>query len=168
MARNGMQVREVTERAGVAPAEGMSPPSLPVRAFLSGRSEDLVVDLLAYGLYSRDREARGPLGGTGGVAAGAPAGSDEDPVIRFRREATADLTNFTFRFFHNQVEEIRLAAVREHLGALPRPPGFLRLVTAAALALVLVGTAALWAAGHGGLLAEMAARAVSAIRAIGV
>jgi hypothetical protein len=163
-----MQVHDLNERTAPAAADtapaGTAPtaaaPVLPVRAFLSGRADELVVDLLAYALYARDREARGPVAGNGA--------SDEEPTLRFRREATADLTNFTYRFFHNQVEEIRLAAVREQLGHLPRPPGFLRLVLASAIAVAGVGAAALWATGHGGLLAEMAARASAAVRGFGV
>jgi hypothetical protein len=155
-----MQVHDLNERASPGAADAPGAPVLPVRAFLSGRADELVVDLLAYALYARDREARGP------VPAAGPA--DEDPVLRFRREATADLTNFTYRFFHNQVEEIRLAAVREQLGTLPRPPGFLRLVAASAVAVAGVGAAALWATGHGGMLAELVARASAAVRGLGV
>lgn len=152
-----MQVQDVNERP--AGAEAPAAPALPVRAFLSGKADDLVLDLLAYALYARDREARGPV---------AAEGADgDDPVQRFRRDATADLTNFTFRFFHNKVEEIRLTAVREHLGGLPRPPGFLRLVAAAAVAVAGVGAAALWAMGQGGILSDMAARVATAVRGLG-
>ncbi|WP_144185111.1 hypothetical protein [Elioraea rosea] len=152
-----MQVHDVNDRAPAA--EAATAPALPVRAFLSGRADDLVPDLLAYALYVRDREARGP------VAAAAQA--EEDPVMRFRREATADLTNFTYRFFHNQIEEIRHAAVRDHLGSLPRPPGFLRMVAASAVGVLLVGAASLWAMGQGGILSEMVARVAAAIGAGG-
>lgn len=151
-----MQVHDVNDRA---PAELPSAPVLPVRAFLSGRADDLVPDLLAFALYVRDREARGPVA--------AAAQGEEDPVLRFRREASADLTNYTYRFFHNRIEEIRLAAVREHLGSLPHPPGFLRLVAASALAVLVVGAGALWAMGQGGILSDMVARVAAAIGAGG-
>lgn len=151
-----MQVQDVNDRP--PPPEASTAGVLPVRAFLSGRADDLVVDLLAYALYMRDREGRGTAHGegTGG----------EDPVQRFRREAVADLTNFTFRFFHNKVEEIRIGAVREHLGGLPRPPGFLRIFAASALAVGIVGAAALWAMGQGGLLSEMAARVMAVVNSL--
>ena len=154
-----MQAHEVNERV-VTLSEGASTPSLPVRAFLSGREDDQVIDLLAYALWARDREARNPAQppGTGG----------EDPVLRYRRAAAAALSTFTYRFFHNQVEEIRHAAVRERLGALQRPPGFLRLVLASVLGTAAVGLAGLWAMGQGGLLAEMAARAAAAAGALGL
>jgi hypothetical protein len=154
-----MQVHDLNERPA-QPANTPAQAALPVRAFLSGRPDDLVVDLLAYALYARDREARGP--------SDPGAQSDEDPVLRYRREAGADLSTFAYRFFHNQVEEIRLAAVREHLGALPRPPGFFRLVLASVVGVAGVGAAALWAMGQGGLLAEMAARAAAAARSFGI
>ncbi len=153
-----MQVRELNDRQGATPAEPPAASLLPVRAFLSGRSEDLSVDLLAYGHYARDREARGPVAAT--------EQGEEDPVLRFRREAIADLTNHTFRFFHNQIEEIRLTAVREHLGGLPRPPGLARLVFANVVALLLVGTVALWASGHGVMLGEAFARALGTLRGL--
>lgn len=154
-----MQVHDVNDRPK-PPGEPPAPGALPVRAFLSGRADDLLVDLLAYALYARDREARGP--------AAARENAEDDPVMRYRREAGADLTTFSFRLFHNQVEEIRLAAVRDHLGSLPRPPGFLRLVAASMLGVALSGAAALWAMGQGGLLAEMAARAAAAARGFGL
>jgi hypothetical protein len=152
-----MQVQDVNERP--AGADAPATPPLPVRAFLSGKADDLVIDLLAYALYAREREARGPM------ASSVPG--EDDPVLRFRREATADLTNFTFRFFHNKVEEIRLTAVREHLGALPRPPGFLRLATASAVGVSAVGAAALWAMGQGGLLSAMVARVSAVVQGLG-
>jgi len=154
-----MQVPEANERVVTLPEVGPAP-SLPVRAFLSGREDDLVVDLLAFALHARDREARGP-------GQPSPQG-EEDPVLRYRRAAGAELTSFTYRFFHNQVEEIRHAAVREHLGTLKRPPGFLRLVLASVVGTAAVGIAALWAMGQGGLLAEMAARAAAAAGALGL
>jgi hypothetical protein len=154
-----MQVHEVNDRAVASAVDAPASPTLPVRAFLSGRAEDLVPDLLAFALYARDREARGPVG--------APSQGEDDPVLRFRREATADLTNFTYRFFHNQIEEIRIAAVREQLGNLPRPPGFLTLVAASAVAVMGVGAAVLWAMGHGSVLVEMAGRVAQVVQAIG-
>ncbi|MCU0983402.1 MAG: hypothetical protein MUC89_00475 [Acetobacteraceae bacterium] len=152
-----MQGRDVNEK--LETADTRASPALPVRAFLSGKADDLVVDLLAFALYAREREARGPVAAEGS--------GQEDPVQRFRREANADLTNFTYRFFHNQVQDIRNSAVREHLGTLPRPPGFLRLVGANAVAVIAVGAATLWAMGQGGLLSEMAARVASAVQAFG-
>lgn len=149
-----MQVHDLNERVAPPPAQ----PALPLRAFLSGRADDEVPDLLAYALYVRDRDGRGP---------GGEAGSGEDPVLRYRRQAEADLTTFAFRLFHNQAEALRLAAVREHLGSLPRPPGFLRLVLASMLGVSLVGAAALWAMGQGGLIAEMAALTAAALRGFG-
>jgi len=158
-----MQAHEVNERLVTLP-EAASAPSLPARAFLSGcesgREDDLVIDLLAYALWARDREARNPA-----QAAGT---GEEDPVLRDRRAAAAALTTFTDRPFHNQVEEIRHAAVREHLGTLKRPPGFLRLVLARVLGTAAVGLAGLWAMGRGGLIADLAARAAAVAGAPGL
>jgi hypothetical protein len=154
-----MQVMNVNSGTAAAANSPERPAQLPVGAFLSGRADELVVDLLAYALYARERETRGAEG---------RSEAQEDVVIRCRREAGAELTTFAYRFFHNQVEEIRIAAVRDHLGSLPRPPGFLRLVLASAFGIALVGAGALWAMGQGGLLAEMAARAAAAARDFGL
>jgi len=155
-----MQVMNMNSGTAAAATSPERPARLPVGAFLSGRADDLVVDLLAYALYARGLETRGAET----RAAEGRGEGQEDVVTRCRREAAAELTTFAYRFFHNQVEEIRIAAVRDHLGALPRPPGFLRLVLASALGIALVGAGALWAMGQGGLLAEMAARAAAAAR----
>jgi hypothetical protein len=152
-----MQAHEVNERLVTLP-EAASAPSPPARAFLSGREDDLVIDLLAYALWARDREARDRKARNPGQTAGT---GEEDPVLRDRRAAAAALTTFTDRLFHNQVEEIRHAAVREHLGTLKRPPGFLRLVLARVLGTAAVGLAGLWAMGRGGLIADLAARAAA-------
>ncbi|MFC7692151.1 hypothetical protein ACFQY5_23815 [Paeniroseomonas aquatica] len=58
------------------------------------------------------------------------------------------LTEHAFRTLHNNVERLQQEAVREQLGHLPRPPGFLRLLAANLLALVLVAAAAGWLALH--------------------
>jgi len=81
--------------------------------------------------------------------------------LRDRRAAAAGLSTFGHCFFHNQVEEIRHAAVREHDRTLKRPPGFPRLVLASVLGTAAVGLAGLRAMGQGGLLAGMAARAAA-------
>jgi len=147
-----MQAHEVNERVVTLP-EGASAPSLPVRTFLSGREDDQVIDLLPSALWARDRKARDPA-----QAAGT---GEEDPVLRYRRAAAAGLSTFGHCFFHNQVEEIRHAAVREHHGTLKRLPGFLRLVLASVLGTAAVGLAGLWAMGRGGLIADLAARAAA-------
>lgn len=153
-----MQVVDVNSGAPPAAETGQRA-GLPVGAFLSGRADDLVVDLLAYAMYVRDRDTRG---------AEARGAVEQDPVLRYRRAAEAELTTFAYRLFHNQAEEIRIAAVREQLGALPRPPGFSRLVAASMVGSALVGAAALWAAGQDGMLAEMAARVAALAHGLGI
>ena len=73
---------------------------------------------------------------------------DPDTVARLRREAETALCDHAFRYLHNNIEQLRREAVTEHLGHLPKPPGFLRLVAANLVALAVAGAVAGWLALH--------------------
>lgn len=141
-------------RAPLAPAATTQ--VLPPSAFRTGRAEDALRDALGYGLYARAAEdGREPA-----RAAGDPATADM--VERYRSQANADMHAFAFRYMHNQAEQIRTDAVREHLAALRRPPGFGTLVLAnlAAIALAwlawgLIAPAADAAGGAAGLAGQL-------------
>jgi hypothetical protein len=99
---------------------------LPPSAFRSGQPDEALQDSLGYGLYARAAEdGREPA-----RAQGEPA--TRDMIARYRAQATADLHAFAFRYLHNHAEQIRQDAIREHLGRMRRPPGFLKLVIASA------------------------------------
>ncbi len=109
----------------------MTPPDTlpPLSSFMAPGDDHRLRDLLAFAMAV---EAGRPL---------APGGLDG-----LRREADAALEAYAFRSLHNRVEEIRLAAVREHIGRLRAPPRFLTLVIANLVALLLLagGAAAAW------------------------
>jgi hypothetical protein len=121
-----------------SPSDAASP---ALAAFRSGAAEARERDLLAFALAVE-----------GGDRATAEA------IARRRHEADALLAAWALRFLHNRIEEIRLGAVRERLGALPRPPGFARLVLAAFLGVVLGGAALGWLAGQEALIEGAVAR----------
>ncbi|WP_203074877.1 hypothetical protein [Falsiroseomonas ponticola] len=109
------------------------PPLPPLGSFLTPGDGNRLRDLLAFALAV---EAARPL---------APNG-----IEGLRREADAALEGYAFRSLHNRVEEIRLAAVQDHLGRLRPPPGFMTLVAANLVALLLLAGGALLAWRHYG------------------
>jgi len=106
--------------------------SLSPAAFLSGRDEDRVVDLLAFALAAEAGDPPGPA-----------------TVTRRREEAIRTMTDHAFRLLHNRVEEIRRDALAERLAALRPPPGLLTLVLANLVALGVVGALLAWLGGFG-------------------
>jgi len=115
-------------------------PSLPdPRIFLTGESEeDRLVGHLAFALAAERGQAPTP-----------------ETVAALRTEATADLSEFAFRYLHNRVEEIRREAVAAELARLGRPPGFGTMVLANLVALALAGGVAGWLAFHSETLAGL-------------
>ncbi len=80
-------------------------------------------------------------------ALAAEAGPGQQPQTReaveaLRAQASAALSDFAFRYLHNRAEEIRREAAAEAAAGAPRPPGFLALVLANLVALVLAAAAA--------------------------
>lgn len=100
----------------------------PLAAFLSDGDAHRLRDLLAFAMA---------------VEAGRPIAPNA--IDGLRRDADAALEGYAFRSLHNRVEEIRLAAVQEHIGRLRAPPGFLTLVVANITALVLLAGGAVLA-----------------------
>ena len=112
--------------AGVGAAAQPAGPALA--AFRSGRSEAYrTADLLAFAIAAERGLAATP-----------------DAVERARQEADAALGDYSVRYLHNNIEQIRQEAVAEHLGRLRPPPGFPRLVAANLVALVVAGASAAW------------------------
>lgn len=126
MADNDIRTeRDAPAGAGTAEGVRMNPPLPPLSSFLSPGDDHRLRDMLAFAMAV---EAGRPL---------APNGLDA-----LRRDADAALAGHAFRSLHNRVEEIRLAAVQEHIGRLRAPPGFVTLVIANLVALVLLAAAA--------------------------
>ncbi len=118
------RLREGAEAEAAAPNRAVVSQVLAPRGFLSGREEDGLRDLLAYGHYARaTQEGREPV-----RAEGDPATTDM--IERYRAQANAELHAFAFRYMHNQAEAIRQEAVREQLGRMRQPPGMGKLVLA--------------------------------------
>jgi hypothetical protein len=120
-------VRPMSVSDTAAPAQ---PPvaqgGLSLDQFLSGKADDRLADLLAFAMAAE---------------AGRPV--TPDAVDRLRRAAVAELDQQAFRTLHNRVQEIRREAVAEELTKMRPPPGFLTIVLAVLVALVLAG-AGLW------------------------
>jgi hypothetical protein len=105
--------------AGAGAAATGQAPGPALDAFRAGRSEaERTADLLAFAIATERGLAQTP-----------------DAVERARREADAALGDYSLRYLHNTVEQIRQEAVATHLGRLRRPPGFPRLVLANLVAL---------------------------------
>jgi hypothetical protein len=111
-------------------ASAAPPATAPsLEAFRAGRSEtERTADLLAFAIAADRGLAQTP-----------------DAIERARQEADAALGDYSLRYLHNHVEQIRQEAIAEHLGRLRPPPGFARLVIANLVALVLAGALAAWA-----------------------
>jgi len=161
------RLRDVTEEAtrpafqsGIAPtvaAAAATTQVLPPSSFRSGHPDEALPDSLGYGLYARAAEdGREPA-----RVPGEPA--TLDMIARYRAQATAELHAYAFRYLHNHAEQIRQDAIREQLGRMRRPPGFLKLVTATVAGVLLAGAvmqAALpWIEAHGGVVAAAEALA---------
>ncbi len=100
----------------------------PLAVFRAGRSEaERTADLLAFA-----------------VAADRGLPQTPDGIERARQEADAALGDYSLRYLHNAVEQIRQEAIAAHIGRLRKPPGFLALVFANLVALVLVGVLGTW------------------------
>jgi hypothetical protein len=160
------RLRDLAEDQPVRPPPAAAPAMqvLPPSAFRGGDPADVLRDALGYGLYARAAEdGREKL-----RAAGDPATADM--IERYRAQATADLHAFAFRYLHNHAEQIRQDAVREHLAALRRPPGFLKIAVAAGCGSLAAGAFALWLmpllAAHGGPGGALAA-IIAHLRAFG-
>ncbi|MBX9594014.1 MAG: hypothetical protein K2X46_06600 [Roseomonas sp.] len=134
MADNDIRAERVSPATASVSDDARSTPPLPMLAsFLSPGDDHRLRDLLAFAMAV---EAGRPL---------APNGVDS-----LRREADAALEGYAFRSLHNRVEEIRMAAVVEHVGRLRSPPGFVTLVMANLVALALLAGGALLAWRHDG------------------
>lgn len=102
----------------------------PLSAFVTGDDQHRLRDLLAFAMaMDSPRPPIPPLAPT--------------LLEGLRREADAALEAHTFRRLHNRVEEIRLAAVQEQMAHLRPPPGFLKLVLANLVAILLLAGGAL-------------------------
>ncbi len=107
----------------VAANDSASPGEAGLHAWLAGRAaEDRVVDLLAFALAAER---------------GLPA--TPDAMHTLRDQAHAALATYSIRNLHNRVAEIRQEAVMEYLGRFARPAGFVKIVMANLLALLLFG-----------------------------
>lgn len=151
---------EIEANPAAAPRPVVSQVLAP-RGFLTGREDDALRDLLAYGQYARAaQEGREPM-----RIEGEPATADM--IERYRAQANADLHAFAFRYMHNQAETIRQDAVREHLGSLRQPPGLAKLVLANLVALGVTALTWLALASPGGI-AGAVERAFAMLRSLGV
>lgn len=128
-----------TIRPDAGGPRGMSDVTPSLADFRSGQGGDnRLIDLLAFGLAAERGEPVTP-----------------ELVEGLRREAAKALSDYSFRYLHNTVEQVRRDAVAEHLGRLRPPPGFLRLVLANLVALALAGLAGGWLALHPATLAGL-------------
>lgn len=131
-------VREPPKAGEDGPARALAQ---ALAAFRSGAAEDRERDLLAFALAAQGGDTLSP-----------------DTVEKRRREADAALAAWAHRYLHNRIEELRTEAVRDYLGRLPRPPGMIRLTSAAFVGVVLAALALAWLTGNDGLIAAAAAR----------
>lgn len=112
-------------RTGTAEGSATGP---ALAAFRGGRSEsERTADLLAFA-----------------IAAERGLASTPDGVERARREADAALGDYSLRYLHNNVEQIRQEAVIAHLGRMRPPPGFLKLVASNLVAVAIAGALTAW------------------------
>jgi hypothetical protein len=150
---------EIEANATAAPRPVVSQVLAP-RGFLTGRDDDTLRDLLAYGQYARAaQEGREPM-----RIEGEPATADM--IERYRAQANADLHAFAFRYMHNQAETIRQDAVREQLGSMRPPPGIAKLVLANLIGLGVAVLAWIALAGPGGVTGAVD-RASAMLRSLG-
>jgi hypothetical protein len=94
-----------------------------LEAFRAGRSDtERTADLLAFAIATERGLPQTP-----------------DGIERARQDADAALGDYSLRYLHNHVAELRQEAIAEHLGRLRKPPGFFGLVIANLFALALAG-----------------------------
>lgn len=124
--------RDTAAPAAAAPSASRPDAAPPdagpsLAAFLRGGGpESRLRDLLAFGLAA---EAGRPPG-AGGVKA-------------LQDKAEAELAAHAIRLVHNQIETIRLQAVRDHISRMPRGLSFPRLVMANLVAFAILAVLAL-------------------------
>lgn len=98
-------------------------------AYRAGRSDvERTADLLAFAIATERGIAPTP-----------------DGIERARQEADTALGDYSLRYVHNSVEQIRQEAVMAHLGNLRQPPSFLGILLANLAACAIAGAAGLWA-----------------------
>ncbi len=104
-------------------ANDTDPAGAALRPWLAGRpAEEHLVDLLAFAMATERGLAVSP------------------EVIHAQREqAHAALATYSIRNLHNRVAEIRQEAVMEYMGRFARPMGFIKIVMANLLALLMAG-----------------------------
>ena len=113
---------------GSLPSAGLVPAGATLQAaalapWLAGRpTEARLVDLLAFALATERGEPPTP-----------------EVMDAERERAHAALATYSIRNLHNRVAEIRQEAVMEYLGRFARPAGFVKIVMANLLALLLFG-----------------------------
>ena len=103
-----------------------APPPGPA-AFLTGRPEDRVRDLLAFAM-----------------AADAGSADNERAIEGYRRKADAELTAHAMTILQTRVQEIRRDAAAQAMARAGRPVGFGLVFLAALLAAAVVGGAGAW------------------------
>lgn len=117
-------------------------PEDDLAAFRAGRpAETRLIDLLAFALATESR---------------APA--TDEQVEALRQQAAAALSEYSFRYLHNSVEQIRRDAVAEQLRQTNRPLGFGKLLLANLLALALASLVGGWLVLHPATLSGLAGR----------
>ncbi|NGM20475.1 hypothetical protein G3576_10655 [Roseomonas stagni] len=122
----------------------------PILAEDSRVNQPLLADFLSPGDAHRLRDLLAFAMAVEGQAGGSGRPRGPDAVDGFQRDAEAALEAHAFRTLHNQVEQIRQAAVQEQIARLRPPPGFLTLVLANLIALLLLAAAAVAAWRHYG------------------
>jgi hypothetical protein len=112
--------------AADAAANDSAPASGEIRLWLAGRpAEERVVNLVAFAMATERGLVVTP-----------------ETMQAQRDQAYSVLATYSIRNLHNRVLEIRQEAVLEHLGRVARSAGFIKIVMANMLALILAGSIA--------------------------
>ncbi len=137
-------IRPDAASPGAAPPGAAEParPLLP-QAFRAGDggAEDRLIAQVAFALAAEKGQAATP-----------------EALEALRAQAAAALSDFSFRYLHNRVEEVRREAAAAEAARVGRPPGFLTLVLANLLALAVGGAVAVWMAAHPDTIAGLIGR----------
>lgn len=115
--------------------------------FLSGKPDDLLIDSVAFGLFSHDRkQSAADKSGATAAAGGDPGAGDLDDTVidHWRAEARAQLSNFAHRHLHNQVDQIRRKALLDGMKNLRRGASFFDVFVPTFLAITIVVGAVLY------------------------
>jgi hypothetical protein len=140
-----MALTETNHRAAASVPPAAEPPAGTGPASFGAAgpagAEDRLVGLVAFALAAEKGEVAAP--------------PTPEAVQSYRSQAAAALSDFSFRYLHNRVEEVRREAAAEATAGAPRPPGFLALVLANLLALAVAGAVAVWMAAHPGALSGL-------------